>query len=248
MAALPTSLRRTLFVLLGFSTFVLVMVFYWNQSATRAPSALMGSYLVPLDRHKYAELIQIQQSGSTQLQSMGKRQFDSTFSPPEPTWTYKCVSDRCVREHSTPGEKRVPFMSCAMICGSLNIWPLPTMKADYSIKSLTFGVDDIQVDVKTKFGEAKKLMLDAFDIFLFDVRHLAGRAQKSSAESASDTQRAAQTERSSGKGNDIGADNRNCDINKIVITAEIFSSADHFVHLDIDESYELNVTRKWYHF
>lgn len=35
---------------------------------------------------------------------------------------------------------------------------------------------------------------------------------------------------------------KNCDINKIIINAEIEKSGDVFIHMDIDESYELNVT------
>lgn len=136
-------------------------------------------------------------------------------------------------------------MSCAMLCGSLNVWPLPTLKAEYSSKSLTFDLDNIEMDVKTKFDEAKKLMLEAFNIFMFDLRHLTGKEPKNPVEPTEINQKYIEsTEENSNKGNDINVNNRNCDINKIVITAEIFSSPDRYVHLDVDESYELNVTRK----
>lgn len=53
MTALPTSLRRTLLVLLGFMVTIIIMVFYWNQNATRMPSALSNTFLLPVDRHKF---------------------------------------------------------------------------------------------------------------------------------------------------------------------------------------------------
>lgn len=36
---------------------------------------------------------------------------------------------------------------------------------------------------------------------------------------------------------------RSCDINKIVINAEILNAPDVYLHMEVDESYELNVTR-----
>lgn len=48
MTALPTSLRRTLLALLGFTVTIFIMVFYWNQSPPR-PAALMNTIFTKVD-------------------------------------------------------------------------------------------------------------------------------------------------------------------------------------------------------
>lgn len=44
MTALPTSLRRTLLVLLCFGVSIFIMVFYWNQNPPR-PTAMVNTVL-----------------------------------------------------------------------------------------------------------------------------------------------------------------------------------------------------------
>lgn len=79
MATLPTSLRRTMFVLLGFTTFIIVMVFYWNQNASHSsPSmSLMNTFFIPVDRHTWVfcascALRSIKNAFSFQFQSTGE--------------------------------------------------------------------------------------------------------------------------------------------------------------------------------
>lgn len=52
MTALPTSLRRTLLALLGFTVTIFIMVFYWNQNPPR-PAALMNSIFTKVDVPTY---------------------------------------------------------------------------------------------------------------------------------------------------------------------------------------------------
>lgn len=134
-----------------------------------------------------------------------------------------------------------------MICGSPNIWPLPTIKTSLSSKSLTFDSNQIQFDVKTKFADAKRLMLSAYDIFLFDLKHLEGKnIINNSVEKMANNQNDGD-DVTEIKHSDMSI-NKNCDINKIVIKAEILNISDVFEHMDADESYELNITRKCFLF
>lgn len=260
MTALPTSLRRTLLVLLGFMVTIIMMAFYWNQNATRVPSALTNTFLLPVERHElmFASFLYI-------FFMKWPTIFIFCFyflRSPEKSWTYTCVNDKCVRGHYQAGEKRIPFMSCAMVCGSLNVWPLPTIKASLSSRSLRFQTFQMKFDVKTEFDDAKELLQNAYHIFLFDLKSLEEKATTASSRSSSSGSGAsissskgtANTDNEQLRNRNKNAEptlptetkdiNRNCDINKIVINAEILNAPDVYVHIDVDESYELNVTRK----
>lgn len=184
----------------------------------------------------------------------------------EKAWSYKCAGDRCIREHSSANSKRVPFMSCAMVCGTKNIWPMPTGKVSLSSRSLTFKSDRLQLDVKTQFSEAEQLLNSAYNVLLLDLKSLEDRHASSQADNLdkSDNQMNGENVAAdhhhngngNGNGNTIGSKsssakakldanaNSNCDINKITINAEIQTIGDAFLHMDMDESYELNVTSK----
>lgn len=139
-----------------------------------------------------------------------------------------------------------------MVCGSLNVWPLPTIKASLSSRSLTFEAMQVKFDVNTKFDDAKKLLQNAYNIFLFDLKSMEEKA--SAASSGSSSKGAANSDNEQPGDGNKNADptlpteakqtHRNCDINKIVINAEILNAPDVYVHIEVDESYELNVTRK----
>lgn len=154
-------------------------------------------------------------------------------------------------------------MSCAMVCGAKNIWPMPTGKLALSSRSLTFKSNQLQLEVKTTFSEAKQLMNSAYDVFLFDLRSLEDRHAHAHASSQTDLdkndnnqfnkEKMAADHRNNDNGhagsktNSVKAKldenaNQNCDINKITIIAEIHTSGDAFLHMESDESYELNVT------
>lgn len=192
------------------------------------------------------------------------------FSPQEKSWTYKCVGERCVRENYTAGIKRVPFMSCSMICGTSNIWPMPTGKVSLSSRSLTFKSHQIQFDIQSEFDEAKQLLRSAYNVFLIDLKTLEQQHHKHT-KTQNNLDKNNNHEINERRGDKIGNgeigmnngipaaeaaaatsdttndridDNakQNCDINKIMISAEIQKSGDTSLHMDIDESYELNVT------
>ncbi|XP_055315467.1 probable beta-hexosaminidase fdl isoform X1 [Sitodiplosis mosellana] len=230
MTALPTSLRRTLLALLGFTVTIFIMVFYWNQNPPR-PAALMNSIFTKVD----------------------------VPTPLEKAWSYKCVGDRCVREHHLAGTKRIPFMSCAMICGTSNIWPMPTGKVSLSSRSLTFKSNQLQFDIKTAFSEAEQMLNSAYDVFLFDLKSLEEQHTRTSSQSNDVEKNKNKNKNNQQINGEKSADdngqkadsakmkvdenaNQSCDINKFIINAEIQTMGDVFLHMDVDESYELNVT------
>lgn len=218
MVALPTSLRRGLVMLLVAMS-VIVMFFYWNQT-TLKPIAQMNSVI--------ERMIKI--------------------SPPEKTWTYRCVANRCVREHYTNDhlfnrQKRIPFLTCTMTCGSIpNIWPNPTGKSIGSSKSLTFQSHNVRLQISTKFNDVERMLENAFDIFLADLKGMESGSvvdvdvQKKS--SASDSNGERDSERD---GDQITHRNRNCDIENVDVNVAVTHSDVTFVHLDMDESYNLTI-------
>lgn len=131
-----------------------------------------------------------------------------------------------------------------MTCGSLNIWPKPTIKASVSSRALSFTSDDIQFDVKTEFSESKKLITDAYDIFLFDLKKLEGKAVTNGVTVETKNDKMNEVRSKVAVAEDI-IDNRHCDIRKFLIYVEILNSADTHIHMNVDESYELSLNREF---
>lgn len=177
------------------------------------------------------------------------------FSPSERSWTYKCNGEKCIREHYNAdnrfGEKRIPFMSCAMVCGDSNIWPMPTGKTSLSTRSLTLRSADIAVHVETKFSEVERMFRLAFDIFMTDLRDLEGSlgAPVNGAASARGSSERQHDEKSSskesGQNPDVSESGKHCDIKNLDIRVMIDGSPNVYVSLDMDESYNMTVLSKY---
>lgn len=143
-------------------------------------------------------------------------------------------------------------MSCAMICGSSNIWPMPTGKFSLSSRSLTFKSNQLKFDVKTTFTEAKQLLGNAYDIFISDLKFLENRQLNLDINNNNNNVDYSNNNMNNdyNKNDDDGANAsdkdankmQNCDISKITINAEIQTFGDTALHMDVDESYELNIT------
>lgn len=147
------------------------------------------------------------------------------------------MGDRCAREVYVPDTKRIPFMTCAMICGNIHIWPMPNGLISLSSQSLTFDSNQIKFNVQTAFKDAKQLLMNAYGIFDVDLKLMEGR--KSHTEQNDNNQT---NEDNSNRNNKKSNTKQNCDINKFLINAEIQSIADIDLNMEMDESYELNVT------
>ncbi len=218
MTALPTSLRRGLVMLLVAMS-VIVMFFYWNQTSLKPIS---------------------------QLNAVMEKIIKT--SPPEKTWTYRCVSNRCVREHFVNDnlfsrQKRTPFLTCTMTCGVMpSIWPNPTGKLIGSSNSLTFQAHNVRLKISTKFNDVEKLLEDAFDIFLSDIKGMesGNTLDVEKKYGASD----GNSERNSEDNDQVTHRNRDCDIQNVDVNVAVTHSDVTFVHLDMDESYNLTIKSK----
>lgn len=52
-----------------------------------------------------------------------------------------------------------------MICGEINIWPLPSIKSELSTEALTFSMNSIRVLIDTKFKAVDKQIRASLNIF-----------------------------------------------------------------------------------
>lgn len=118
---------------------------------------------------------------------------------------------------------------------------MPTGKSIGSSKSLTFQSHNVRLQISTKFDEVENLLENAFDIFLADVQGMeSGSAlnvdvQRKSAE-ANGVERNVEQD-----GDQITQKSRNCDIQSLDVNVAVTHSDVTFVHLDMDESYNLTI-------
>lgn len=128
-----------------------------------------------------------------------------------------------------------------MVCGATQIWPMPTGRVSVSRHSLTFNANQISFDVHSAFSEAKQLLLDTYDIFLHDIKSLSNQPDNLATNTNKHDSRAENIQLAAGE--PVASNTmHNCDINKVVITADIYAIADTALHMEMDESYALNVT------
>lgn len=127
-----------------------------------------------------------------------------------------------------------------MVCGTTQIWPMPTGRVSLSKRSLTFSANQMNFEVRSAFAEAKQLLIDAYHVFLVDLKTLDMQHSKLA---MSANRHGA--DKGGASANRVASDAKrmqNCDIDKVAISADIQSIADTALHLEMDESYELNVT------
>ncbi|KAL9700816.1 hypothetical protein quinque_004257 [Culex quinquefasciatus] len=255
--AFTGSLRKTLFGLLLVMVF-LVMFLYWNEntgSLKPAGSALIFAGIFNRDGGGQGA-----GAGGGALGGMPPPKIN----PPEKTWTYRCVNNRCVRQHyieqgdsessyggSTPG-KRVPFLTCTMTCGPINIWPQPTAKATIGSKTSRFRLADLNVHIKAAAQPVEGLLRDAFGVFKEELR--ATLAAHGAAGEDGEAVAAASLVTESGKepGKEPSADGKihfykpvdenRYDVDKFDVRITVLKSPDVYLTMQTDESYNLSVT------
>uniref|UniRef100_A0A8D8DEL4 beta-N-acetylhexosaminidase n=2 Tax=Culex pipiens TaxID=7175 RepID=A0A8D8DEL4_CULPI len=255
--AFTGSLRKTLFGLLLVMVF-LVMFLYWNEntgSLKPAGSALIFAGIFNRDGGGQGA------GGGGALGGMPPPKIN----PPEKTWTYRCVNNRCVRQHyieqgdsessyggSTPG-KRVPFLTCTMTCGPINIWPQPTAKATIGSKTSRFRLADLNVHIKAAAQPVEGLLRDAFGVFKEELRATLV-AHGAAGEDGEVVAAAASLVTESGKepGKEPSADGKihfykpvdenRYDVDKFDVRITVLKSPDVYLTMQTDESYNLSVT------
>lgn len=129
-----------------------------------------------------------------------------------------------------------------MTCGATpNIWPNPTHKSIGSSRSSTFQSKSVRLQMTTKFSDVERLFEEAFSIFVTDLKRLElGDAFEIDA-----SKKFVATESNSDQYNDQGARrSRNCDLQTVNVNVMVSQSDVTFVHLDMDESYNLTIISK----
>lgn len=117
---------------------------------------------------------------------------------------------------------------------------MPTIKTSLGSQSLTFRSQLINLDIVTHFDEARGLMQQAFDIFEADLRGLEGSKAVTGDDTATPSH-----EHGDGIANKYTAADKNCDIRRIDVKAEISTIKEVYHHLEMDETYELTITSKY---
>lgn len=139
-------------------------------------------------------------------------------------------------------------MSCAMVCGDSNIWPMPTGKTSLSTRSVTLRAVDIAIHVETKFTEVERMFRLAFDIFLTDLRDLEASLGAVVNGKQGSSEREEKSNKESGQNPDVSETEKHCDIKNLDVKVMIDGSPNVYVSLDMDESYNMTVLSKYTHY
>ncbi|XP_055610390.1 probable beta-hexosaminidase fdl isoform X2 [Uranotaenia lowii] len=261
--AFTGSLRKTLCGLLLMVVF-LVMFFYWNEGPSSIKPALGSSSML------FAGIFQRDSAAGMDYPG-GKIQLPR-ISPPEKSWTYKCVNNRCIRQHyidpldaesafggATPGN-RIPYLTCSMTCGPINIWPQPTGKTVIGSKTSRFRLGDVKVQVKASTPAVEQLLEKAFGVFKDELQAVlvAHGAHKVDENQSSSTTAEGGPDSDRGKPDSAGApdkssdtakihfykpvDDHKYDIDKFDVRITLIKPSETYLTLETDESYNLSIT------
>ncbi|XP_062542125.1 probable beta-hexosaminidase fdl isoform X2 [Armigeres subalbatus] len=253
--AFTGSLRKTLFGLLLVMVF-LVMLLYWNENQSSIKPAASDMLFAGIFHRKGV-------AGSEMGGGLGALPPPKANSP-EKAWTYKCVNNRCVRQHyiepsdpesafggSTTG-RRVSFLTCTMTCGPINIWPQPTGKASIGSKATRFSLANMHFNVKTAHKPVEDLLWDAFRVFKEEIRavlvaHSAGDDEGDSS-SATESGASEQQENGAKIGSPVSkirfyktVDDSQLDVDRFDMRIHVVKSPDVHLTMHTDESYNMTV-------
>uniref|UniRef100_A0A182IJT3 beta-N-acetylhexosaminidase n=1 Tax=Anopheles atroparvus TaxID=41427 RepID=A0A182IJT3_ANOAO len=71
---------------------------------------------------------------------------------------------------SPASSKRIPYLTCTMTCGPINIWPQPTGATSIGSKTSRFRLSDMRMKVVTDFPAVEKLLQEAYDVMRTELR------------------------------------------------------------------------------
>lgn len=170
-------------------------------------------------------------------------------SPPEKTWSYKCVNHRCVRTHySNRNEKRTTFLTCSMLCGSQTLWPEPSVKSLIGTNAVSFHINDVQYKVQTPFKNVENLMESAFSVFVDEVRQIKHASGGSTTEDELKSSTKSYRESpysSSTRAGTFTSPKRN--LTTVNIYVNVVKTADVHLTLATDECYNITMSSKSRH-
>lgn len=158
-----------------------------------------------------------------------------------------------------------------MICGEPNIWPMPTGRTKVSSRSLTLSSETATLHVETRFPAVQQLVESAFELFVGDLQVLEANSVTSAAASVGTNRGASRASSSSSaaatdpankpKSTDCGnvdeqsqeqqqqqrqRINRNADVKHFNVKVYVTASAEVYLNLDTDESYNLTLTSEYH--
>uniref|UniRef100_A0A1B0FDX0 beta-N-acetylhexosaminidase n=1 Tax=Glossina morsitans morsitans TaxID=37546 RepID=A0A1B0FDX0_GLOMM len=88
-------------------------------------------------------------------------------------WVYKCVNNKCIREHYHDRRKfneSMSLLTCSMTCGDVKLWPYPTIKTQVEMKPLKFTLDALLLRLHTPYSNVRTYFRSVFKIFLGDLK------------------------------------------------------------------------------
>lgn len=172
----------------------------------------------------------------------------SVLSPPEKTWSYKCMNHRCVRQHYiNKEEKRTTFMTCSMLCGSQILWPEPTVKSLIGTNANSFRLTDVQYKVQTPFKNVESLMESAFSIFLEEIkqiRHASGGTASEDTTPRSSTRSYRDVTYSSNGARIDTVSHPRRNLTTVNIYVNVIKTADVHLSMHTDECYNMTMSSK----
>lgn len=171
--------------------------------------------------------------------------FLAPHSPPERSWSYKCINQRCVRQHySNKDERRTTFLTCSMLCGPQTLWPEPTTKSLVGTNANNFNLNDVQYKVQTPFKTVESLMESAFSVFLEEIKQIKlASGGKSTEDDPKASTKAYRDVTYSGSRVETSTTHRR-NLTTVNIYVNVIKTAEVHLSLKTDECYNLTVTSK----
>lgn len=168
-----------------------------------------------------------------------------SHSPPEKTWTYKCINQRCVRQHySNKDEKRTTFITCSMLCGSQVLWPEPSIKSLVGINANSFNLNDVQYKVQTPFKNVELLMGNVFTVFLEEIKQIKRASGGMQAEDdIKTTTKSYRDSKLSGSRVEASSKERS-NLTTVNIYVNVLKTSEVHLSLNTDECYNLTMSSK----
>ncbi|KFB48585.1 AGAP007080-PA-like protein [Anopheles sinensis] len=233
------TLRKALPVLIVVAFCSFVLVYWYDSSDSAKPSSMMPVY----NSHVV--------EGNFGNPAAGDNARGSAIPiyPIERTWTYKCVNNRCVRHHFVNG--RIPYLTCTMTCGPINIWPQPTGSTSIGSKTSRFRLSDVRLKIVTDFPAVEQLLRDAYDVMRTELRGMmvAHGATLEEIEGEAVGGGGDAEKRSSPRDPSVGkihffklVSDKRYDVDAFEVNIHVEKSPVTFLTLHTDESYNMSVT------
>jgi beta-hexosaminidase Fdl len=166
----------------------------------------------------------------------------SLNSPPERTWTYKCINHRCVRQHYAGGdEKRTTFLTCSMLCGPQTLWPEPSIKSLIGTNANSFQLSDVRYKVQTPFKNVENLMESAFSIFIEELKQIV---HASGGKTPDLTPRTSTRSYKDSSYSSMTSTTHRKNLVNVNIYVNVIKTADVHVTLNTDECYNITMSSK----